>query len=102
MSDKAKSCQITKHHFEQHGVEAMPAVASAVSRLLPAPRSFSTGSFGYYTNDKITVMIGGIPTLCQVGLTVTVVNSKEAKAGGEDKTPSQPSIPAVKPAGKAA
>jgi hypothetical protein len=40
---------------------------------------FSTGSLGWYANDKVTLMIDGIPVKAQVAITVTVVNSKDAK-----------------------
>jgi hypothetical protein len=42
-------------------------------------REFSTGSFGWYYNGKITVQVDGKPLSVQVGLNLTVVGSKEAE-----------------------
>lgn len=39
-------------------------------------KEFSTGSFGWYANGKITVDVGGVPVNVQVGLNLTVVGSK--------------------------
>jgi hypothetical protein len=42
-------------------------------------REFSTGSFGWYYNGKITITVDGKPLSIQVGLNLTVVGSKEAE-----------------------
>jgi hypothetical protein len=42
-------------------------------------REFSSGSFGWYYNGKITVQVDGKPLSVQVGLNLTVVGSKEAE-----------------------
>jgi hypothetical protein len=41
-------------------------------------KSFSTGSFGWNINGKMTVTVDGKPLSVQVGLNLTVVGSKEA------------------------
>jgi hypothetical protein len=41
-------------------------------------KSFSTGSFGWNINGKMTVTVDGKPISVQVGLNLTVVGSKEA------------------------
>jgi len=40
-------------------------------------REFSTGSLGWYFNGKIAVEIDGVKVPCQVGLNITLNNSKE-------------------------
>jgi hypothetical protein len=41
-------------------------------------KSFSTGSFGWNINGKMTITVDGKPLSVQVGLNLTVVGSKEA------------------------
>lgn len=40
-------------------------------------KEFSTGSLGWYLNEKITLEVGGVPVPVQVGLNLTIVGSKE-------------------------
>lgn len=47
--------------------------------LTALPRDFSTGSFGWRNNDKITVMIDGKPIKAQIGMNIMVVGSKKTK-----------------------
>jgi hypothetical protein len=42
-------------------------------------KTFSTGSFGWYLNSKITVMIDGKAVSVQIGANFTVVGSKDAE-----------------------
>ena len=41
------------------------------------PREFSTGSLGWYVNDKMDIDIGGKSVTIQLGLNLTVVGSKD-------------------------
>jgi hypothetical protein len=43
-------------------------------------KEFSTGSFGWFLNGKVTVLVDGVPVKVQVGLNLTVVGSKELPA----------------------
>src|SRR2546430_338255 len=47
--------------------------------LVADKREFSTGSFGWYYNGKVTVMVDGKPLSVQAGINLTVVGSKEAE-----------------------
>jgi hypothetical protein len=47
--------------------------------LIADKREFSTGSFGWYYNGKVTISVDGKPLSIQVGLNLTVVGSKEAE-----------------------
>lgn len=42
-------------------------------------KEFSTGSFGFFINGKMSVKIGEKSVPVQIGANFTVVNSKEAK-----------------------
>lgn len=42
-----------------------------------SPKQFSTGSVGWYTNGKITVMVDGKPVVCAYSVNLTAVGSKE-------------------------
>jgi hypothetical protein len=47
--------------------------------LVADKREFSTGSFGWYYNGKVTIMVDGKPLSVQAGINLTVVGSKEAE-----------------------
>jgi hypothetical protein len=44
------------------------------------PQEFSTGSFGFYLSDKVTITIGDVPVKFQAGFNLTAVGSKPAPA----------------------
>jgi hypothetical protein len=48
--------------------------------LVAEPRSFSTGSFGWYVNGKASLTVDGKALSVQVGMNLIVVGSKETKA----------------------
>jgi hypothetical protein len=69
-------CPVTREKF---GTEGKPLLVSIGDRQIVAtPREFSTGSFGWYAGEKVIVDVGGTPVRVQVGLTLTVIGSKEA------------------------
>ena len=74
----AKSpCPVSRTQFLE---KAEPVkVTIGTSELVADKREFSTGSFGWYYNGKITVTVDGKPLSIQVGLNLTVVGSKEAE-----------------------
>ena len=47
--------------------------------IIADKREFSTGSFGWYHNGKITITVDGKALSVQVGLNLTVVGSKDAE-----------------------
>jgi hypothetical protein len=63
---------------------ALPSLTVSVAgRTFHADaREFSTGSVGWYATEKVTVTIGGKEVKCQVGLSLTVVGSKDLPANG--------------------
>lgn len=71
---KGSKCPITKEQFEQ---TAKPLVLTLEGQTIVVPMHFfSSGSFGFYANPKITLMVGGVPVKFQVGLNVTAIGSK--------------------------
>lgn len=74
----AKStCPISRTQFLE---KAEPAKITIGGQELTADkREFSTGSFGWYYNGKVTITVDGKPLSVQVGLNLTVVGSKEAE-----------------------
>jgi hypothetical protein len=47
--------------------------------ILADRREFSTGSFGWYYNGKVNILVDGKAVSVQVGLNLTVVGSKDAE-----------------------
>jgi len=91
-ADKKTECAITRAQFEQHakpllikvggpnfGDETKSVVVGVQRDKETGEVGFSTGSLGWYANDKVVMDIGGVPTKVQVAVTVTVVNSKDAR-----------------------
>jgi hypothetical protein len=74
----AKSvCPVTKSQFLDKAEPVKINIGG--SDLIADRREFSTGSFGWYYNGKITITVDGKPLSVQVGLNLTVVGSKEAQ-----------------------
>ena len=74
----AKSpCPVSKTQFLDKAEPVKIVIGN--SELIADKREFSTGSFGWYYNGKINVMVDGKPLSIQVGLNLTVVGSKEAE-----------------------
>jgi hypothetical protein len=74
----AKSaCPVSKTQFLDKA-EAVKIVIGN-SELVADKREFSTGSFGWYYNGKISITVDGKPLSVQCGINLTVVGSKEAE-----------------------
>ena len=75
----AKTCPISKEDFFAKAaplkieINGIPMVAE--------PKAFSTGSFGWYLNGKVTMTVEGKAVPVQIGANFTVVGSKEASLG---------------------
>ena len=81
---KVKVCAITRSAWAKAATASLAKeIGSKVStELLPefGLRDFDSGSFGGYTNGKVTVNVNGTAVTLQCSVIATVVNSKEAKA----------------------
>jgi len=72
---KKTACPITREQFVQKGTGTLNVTIG--ERQFPAmKKEFSTGSLGWNLNDKMDVMVDGVAVKCQVGLNITVINSK--------------------------
>lgn len=78
---KPKVPDITKEEFEQHA-KSLDLGATFTNRFADA-KTFKKGSYGFFLNDKITVMVNGKPVKCQANILLTVVNSKPQEDGDE-------------------
>lgn len=71
---KKSECPITKEAFAE---KAKPlAVVINGETKVATPKEFASGSFGYFFNEKVVVMIDGIPVKLQANVILTVVGSK--------------------------
>ena len=74
----AKSpCPLSKTQFLEKA-EAVK-ITIGTTEIIADKREFSTGSFGWYHNGKITITVDGKPISVQIGCYLTVVGSKEAE-----------------------
>lgn len=72
---KKTLCPISREDFTG---KAKPLSIRIGDQLVSADvKEFSTGSFGWFLNGKVTVEVDGVPLKVQVGLNLTVVGSKE-------------------------
>jgi hypothetical protein len=74
-----KPCPITKEDFFEKAEPLKVEIAGVP--MVCEPKAFSTGSFGWYLNGKITVTVDGKAIPVQIGANLTVVGSKEAASG---------------------
>ncbi len=72
---KKSVCPITRHQFWEKA-EAVKMTLNGQELIVPT-KEFSSGSLGWYYNGKATVMIDGVAVQVQLGLTLTIVGSKE-------------------------
>jgi len=71
-------CPVTKREFTENA-EGLKVTINGKELLAPA-KQFSTGSFGWYINEKVSATINGKPVQVQVGMNLIVVGSKEARS----------------------
>ena len=69
-------CPITRDAFVEHA--SMIEVKIGSHTFLADPKTFSTGSMGWNVNAKLPMEVGGKLVMCQVGLNLTVIGSKDA------------------------
>jgi hypothetical protein len=71
------SCPVSLTQFLEKA-EPLKIVING-QEMLAEVKSFSTGSFGWYLNNKTVVQIDGKSVSVQIGMNMTVVGSKEAE-----------------------
>jgi hypothetical protein len=87
---KAKaSLPITREMFR---TSAKPIVVVIDGKEYKVPKKeFSTGSLGWYLNEKMDVEIGGETVKVQIGLNLTIVGSKDLPQDKPAAAPAPPS-----------
>jgi hypothetical protein len=79
MAKSKTVCPVTREEFKSQAPTLEIVIGER--KFKATPREFSTGSLGWYVNDKMEVEISGKPVLIQLGLNLTVVGSKELPGG---------------------
>lgn len=90
-------CPVTRSQFNT-SAQAITVVAAGVEHAVET-KAFSTGSLGWYASTKQAIIVDGVKCQVQVGLTFTVIGSKELPA--DAPATSQPAAPAAKPSAPA-
>lgn len=72
--ENTSKCPITREQF----ADAKPLVIEIDGKQVVAPRKdFSSGSFGWYANEKVVVTVDGTPVKVQANISLVVVSSKD-------------------------
>jgi hypothetical protein len=77
------TCPITRQEFRDCSAAATPTITIAGQGLVAVAKEFNQqpgangASVGYSANGKVQLMIGGKPVMCQVGINITVIGSKD-------------------------
>ena len=75
MAGKKTTCPISREKFR---TRARPITITIGDVPTPVPtKEFSTGSLGWYLNGKTMIEIDGTPVQVQMGLSLTIIGSKE-------------------------
>jgi hypothetical protein len=87
---KKTSCPITRDQFRANA-KAVQITLNGQSLNVPV-KFFSTGSLGWYLNNKMDIDVGGTAVSVQIGLNMTIIGSKElppdpAPAAAASSTP---------------
>lgn len=75
MAKNKTVCPVTRKQFMEHAPTLKITIGDREFKAVR--REFSTGSLGWYVNDKMDIEIDGKPVTIQLGLNLTVVGSKE-------------------------
>jgi hypothetical protein len=76
MFNRKTECPVSRGEFLAQA-KAVEVVINGQPVLAQA-KEFSTGSFGWHHGDKVMLKVGDRLVKVQVGLTLTVIGSKEA------------------------
>jgi hypothetical protein len=76
---KKTSCPVSREQFRTKAKAV--AVEIAGTKLIADVKEFSTGSLGWYLNGKVNIEVDGVPVSVQIGLSLTIVGSKELPGG---------------------
>jgi hypothetical protein len=68
-------CPVDRAKFRAEAKDVLVTIDGKA--VVAEAREFSTGSLGWYANGKVTLEVGGVKVPVQVGVTLTLVGSKE-------------------------
>lgn len=85
---KKTTCPISRADFRAKAQPVKVVINGQEKTVLP--KEFSTGSLGWYLNEKITLDVGGVAVPVQIGLNLTIVGSKELPADAATPSAAQP------------
>jgi hypothetical protein len=77
MAFKSTPCPITRQEFLEHAKELPVQLGGVTTEMAAEVKEFSTRSLGWYLNGKTELTVNDKKVKCQIGLNVTIVNSKE-------------------------
>ena len=69
------ACPITRNQFRTNAKPIEVAISG--NRLAAGVKEFQTGSVGWYLTGKTTIEVDGVLVPVQIGVTLTVIGSKE-------------------------
>ncbi len=72
---KKTVCPLSRHQFNSDAKGVVVTIGG--QSMVAEPKVFSSGSFGWFVQGSVTVMVGDTPVKAQVGLNVVVANSKD-------------------------
>ena len=72
---KNQPCLVSREQFRAKAKQVPVTIAG--TQLAADVKEFSTGSLGWYLNGKMQVEIDGVRCQVQIGLNLTIANSKE-------------------------
>jgi hypothetical protein len=73
---KKYECPISAAQFMEKATDLQIKVGPHT--INAKPKQFKPGSFGWHTSDKQKIMVGEHELLCQIGINMSIVNSKNA------------------------
>lgn len=78
-TDRPKTeCPVTREQFEGAAKPLMIRIGDSAA-ISVSPKEFSTGSFGWFGNEKAQIEVDGQLVKVQCNMNLIVVGSKEAK-----------------------
>ncbi len=85
---KKTTCPINREQFRSRA-KTITITVGDIPMMVPT-KEFSTGSLGWYLNGKTVMEIDGTPVQVQLGLSLTIIGSKELPADAPTPAPAQP------------
>jgi hypothetical protein len=83
--DKKTECPVSRQQFLKAAkpltlsIDGKANAEAGAKTVVASVKEFSTGSFGWFCNEKVTLEIDGVPVKVQANMNLIVVGSKEAE-----------------------